>query len=227
MNSVDYAACMDKYYIYAHSNDEYGVFYIGKGCGRRLYQTNNRSVFWKNIAQKYGYTVAILEESMEEDEAYQRECYWIKHHKDRGQCIANFTLGGDGVSVEHRWWNDKISEALKGRKAKTGAESYSYKDFADEDLLRQLYEKEGRSTVYIADLLSVSYTTVWSRLKQYGIKVRTIKERGEKIVCISTGETFDSITAAAKHYGVFRENIRKVLAGKYKATGGLTFKRVE
>ena len=218
---------MRKYYVYAHSNEKFGTFYVGKGSGERLYKTANRSAFWKRIVKKYGYTVSILDDCLSEESAFERECHWIKHFKDAQQCVANFTLGGDGVRVEKRWWNEKISQALKGRKGKGGKESLSYKDFADDELLRRLYVTESRSVVYISELLGVSIPTVCARLRQFEIGVRPINERGKLIECISTGERFDSITAAAKHYGVFRENIRKVLAGKYKTTGGLSFKYSE
>ncbi len=47
-----------------------------------------------------------------------------------------------------------------------------------------------------------------------------------KIMCVTDGKEFASINDAAKHYNVFRENIRKVLHGKYKHTGGRLFKYV-
>ena len=211
---------MAKYYVYAHKNQEYGVFYVGKGSNNRLYKTYNRSDFWKRIVNKYGYEAIILDKSDDEKNCFDLEIKWIKHFKDIGQCAANFTLGGEGVRVHKRWWNEAISKSLKGKNKKHGKDSFSYKDFADEDLLKKLYIENNLSSVKIAKILNVSYTTVLSRLALYGID---LKEKGKKIVCLNDGLVFESITAASKHYGVYRENIRKVLSGKYKTTGNLTF----
>lgn len=211
---------MKKYYVYAHKNKEYGVFYVGKGSNNRLFKTYNRSVFWKRIVAKYGYEAIILEECENEKDAFEKEIKWIKYFKELNQCVANFTLGGEGVQVEKRWWNEAISKALKGKNKRKGSESFSYKDFADEDLLKSLYIDKKMSSVEIAKLMNVSYTTVISRLNNYGIK---IKPKGKKIICINDGTTHESITSAAKNYGLHRENIRKVLSGKYKTTGNLTF----
>jgi hypothetical protein len=214
---------MNKYYVYAHKNNEYGVFYVGKGSNQRLYKTCNRSLFWKRITAKYGYEALILEECESEEIAFNMEIKWIKHFKDLGQCVANFTIGGDGVRVEKRWWNEAISNSLKGKHRRAGKESFSYKDFADEDLLKKLYVIEGKSSVEIAEMLNVSYGTVLTRLTTYGIQKRDSGIKRKKIKCINDGIVYQSISDAAKKYGVFRENIRKVLSGKYKHTGNLKF----
>ena len=215
---------MDKYYVYAHSNDEYGVFYVGKGSGERLYKTGNRNKFWKRIVKKYGYEAKIIEECDTQESAFEKEIYWIAYYKSIGQCKANFSLGGDGVTVEKRWWGDKISKSLMGKEGLKGKESKSYKDFIDESNLQNLYVDKNLSTLKISKMFGVSCTTVWERLNQYQIPIRPIDQRGKKIICTNTGEEFDSITAAARSLNLFRENIRKVLSGKYKTTGGLHFK---
>ena len=218
---------MDKYYVYAHSNNQYGIFYIGKGSGKRLYTVGNRSLFWKRIVKKYGYEVSIIEECVTEEDAYQREIYWIAHYKSLGQCQANFSLGGDGINIKDRWWGDKISKSMKGVKRPKGKLSKSYKDFIDDANLHDLYERQQLSITSIAKMLDVSSTTVWERLKEYGIAIRPMTERGKQITCTTTGVDFDSIKDAARVLGLHRENIRKVLSGKYKTTGGFHFKYKE
>lgn len=215
---------MTKYYVYSHSNEEYGTFYVGKGSGERLYKTGNRSQFWKRIASKYGYEAKIIEETDSEEEAYKREIYWIAHFKNLGQCHANFSLGGDGVRVEKRWWGPKISESLKGIKRPSGLDNKAFLNFASADELHDLYVIQGLSIDLIGSKFGVSAQTVWSRLKFFGIPIRDIKSRGRRIICNETGEEFASITEAARKLCLFRENIRKVLSGKYKHSGGLTFK---
>jgi hypothetical protein len=215
-----------KFYVYAHSNDEHGVFYVGKGQKKRLYTTTNRSLFWKRIVKKHGYTASILYETDDEDDAFKNEIAFIAKYKNLGQCIANMTLGGDGVRVEKRWWYEKVSKALTGMKRPKGSDSPSYKNFIDKDVLIDLYERQKMPALKIAKLFGVSVTTVITRLNQYGINIRTIYERGTPIQC-SNGKSYKSITEAAKDLKVHRENIRKVLQGKYKTTGGFTFYKKE
>lgn len=216
---------MKKYYIYAHSNEKYGVFYVGKGCDERLYKTGNRNAYWKSIVAKHGYTASILEECESEPHAYEREKEWIAKYKLTGQCCANFSLGGDGVMVEKRWWGPKISEALMGVKRKRGEESYFFKHGITRERLVDLYITQDLPSPEVAKALGVSVATVFSRLEMYGIPVKPPPKKA--IVCIETGEVYESIADAARKTGLYRENIRKVLAGKYKTTGNLTFKYQE
>jgi len=218
-----YNSCMNKFYVYAHSNNEHGVFYVGKGSGRRLFAAASRSQFWKNIVEKYGYTTSIIEECEDEKTAYEREIFWIDHYKKNGQCCANFTMGGDGVRVHKRWWGREISKSLLGIVRKKGKESGSYKAFADREMLHRLYVEEKMPITEIAVMFEVSSTTVWERLISFDIKIRDQRERKKPIVCVETKQVFASISDAAKELGLFRENIRKVLSKKYKKTGGLTF----
>jgi len=216
-------AQQDKFYVYAHTNDFHGVFYVGKGSGKRLFTTGNRNEFWKRIVAKHGYTASIIEECVDEESAYAREIFWIEHYKQQGQCCANFSLGGDGVRVKQRWWGEKISQSLTGKLGKRGEDSGNYIAFATKDELFQLYVDKSMSITQIAKIYGISQTTVWERLLQFGIPIRDINSRGKQIVCVETQQIFSSITEAAKQLGLFRENIRKVLKNQYKRTGGFTF----
>ena len=214
---------MEDYYVYAHVTPDEEVFYIGKGGGIRQFQTGNRSAFWRRIKNKYGYTSKLLEEGLTESEAYIKEMEYIASYKNCGQCKANFTLGGDGVRVEKRWWNDSISKSLMGRKRAKGMENKSYKNFLSKGQLYDLYVKKGKSSVSIGEKCGISYTTVIARLREYGIEIRKPGKAKVKIKCLTDGKEFSSISEAASFYNIFRENIRKVLHGKYKYTGGKSF----
>ncbi|MBK7819460.1 MAG: hypothetical protein IPJ60_19405 [Sphingobacteriaceae bacterium] len=67
-----------RYYIYLHVRLTDGQpFYIGKGSGKRAFVKRNRSIHWKNIVNKYGYDILLLEETLGEKEAHTLEKYWI------------------------------------------------------------------------------------------------------------------------------------------------------
>jgi len=212
------------FYVYSHSNKKHGVFYVGKGTGNRLYATGNRSLFWKRITRKHGYKAEIIAEFESEDDAFSKEIETIRFYRGIGQCAANFSDGGDGVRVAKRWWGDKISKSLTGKKGPRGIDSKSYKSFCQDDHLSDLYIKKGLSTVAIGKKFGVSHTTVWSRLKECGIEPRSIHKRGKAVLCTTDGKRYDSITSAARELNLYRENIRKVIYGKYKTTGNKHFK---
>lgn len=217
---------MDQYYVYLHKKPSGEVFYVGKGRGNRFIKTGNRNKCWKRIVNKYGYVPEVIMDGLTEEESYAKEIEWIKHYKNIGQCDANFTDGGDGVRVKNRWWGNKISMSLSGIKRPSGAKSKSYKDVVSKKQLIRYYVDLKMSSIDIGRKIGISYTTVIERLRYFDIPVRRCGKDRIKIKCSDDGMVFDSISSAAKHYNLFRENIRKVLNGKYKHTGGRKFEYV-
>lgn len=218
---------MKKYYIYAHSIPaSKEIFYIGKGCGNRKDFRSNRSEFWKRTVSKYGLEVSLLAENLSEKAAYKKERQLITAYKKIGLCRVNMSLGGDGVKVKKRWWGDKISKAMKGKNKGRGLESHSYKDIVSKEQLLKWYVEENKNIIEISKLCGLSTTTLTTRLRSFGIEVRQAGRIKIKIKCLKDGRVFNSIADAARYYGVFRENIKKVLLGQYKHTGKLTFKKI-
>lgn len=217
---------MSKFYIYAHKTIHGEVFYVGKGSGERMYITSNRNNYWKNIASKYLYHPIFLERELAEQEAYDKEIKWISYFKNKGQCRANFSLGGDGVRVEKRWWGAAISKGLQGRKVPRGEASASYKNFITKQQLRDDYCSGGLSSIKIGQKYGLSYATIIQRLRKYGLLVSGAGKKVRAIRCKTDGALFPSINDAARYYNLYRENIRKVLNGQYKHTGGKVFEDV-
>lgn len=219
---------MKKYYIYAHiRKDKNTIFYIGKGSGNRSYFKSNRSLFWKRVTDKYGYEVVILLDNLTEEKAYEAEILFIAAEKLKGNCEANFTNGGDGVRVDKRWWNDKIANSQRGKKRARGKENKNYKDIITGEGLIELYINQKKSTTEIAKSYGITYATIWNRLKSYNIPIRSAGRIRSKIICINDEKIHESLSSAARFYGVFRENIKKVLSGKYQHTNNLKFRYYE
>lgn len=218
---------MEKYYIYAHiRKDTNTIFYIGKGSGNRAYFKANRSKFWKRIVEKHGYSVIFLMENLTEEVAYQSEITFIMAEKLKGNCEANFTKGGDGVRVEKRWWNEAISNSLKGVIRAKGVDNKNYKDVITKENLFDLYINQKKTSTEISILFNISIPTVCKRLKDYNINTRNSGKEKIKIICLNDNKIFDSINDAASFYNIYRENIKKVLSGKYKHTDNKTFKKI-
>jgi hypothetical protein len=216
-----------KYYVYYHMSETTGeIYYVGKGSGKRAYIFDRRGKLWDAFKNKHGCKVVIFASNLLENEAFDLEISEIKRLKELKQCRANISLGGDGVKVETRWWNEAISrgqiERYKRNPKLKGKESKTYKHFCDDDILRKEYKT--LNTIQIANKYNVSIPTVCTRLKEIGVQIKPPGRKSVKIICETDGKVFNSINDAARHYGVFRENIRKVLKGIYKHTNKLVFK---
>lgn len=101
------------YYTYGHYKaDSKELFYIGKGKGRRAYDKDSRSDYWRNIVTKYGYTVEIFSEWESEQDAFIHEKFLIECFQDLAD-LCNLTDGGDGCSGYV--WTDEQKAKLKLR----------------------------------------------------------------------------------------------------------------
>ena len=108
--------------VYTHTRADTGnVFYVGIGLeAKRAYEKKFRNAHWKSIVAKTEYTVDILHEGIEWDEACDIEKELILRYKRKcdGGFLCNLTIGGDGV-VGMVWSEDhkrRISEGNKGKK---------------------------------------------------------------------------------------------------------------
>jgi hypothetical protein len=90
--------------VYLHKRkDNNEVFYIGIGNGiKRAFDIKNRkNKHWKNVVNKYGHIVEIIEDNLSWDEACELEKYWIKFYgrSDLNEgTLVNMTDGGEGQS---------------------------------------------------------------------------------------------------------------------------------
>jgi len=114
-----------EYCIYIHRKKSDGIeFYIGKGIrNKRPYEKLKRSIYWKNIVNKYGYYVEILEDFLTNEEAKKLEIYYIEKFgriDNKTGNLVNKTSGGDGGATRNGYKNSEstrknISKSLKNR----------------------------------------------------------------------------------------------------------------
>jgi hypothetical protein len=216
-----------KYYIYHHISEKTGeIFYIGKGCKNRAYAFKRRGRLWESFYKKHGCIVVIHIQNLTEKESYNLEKLEIKRLKKINQCRANISLGGYGVTVKNRWWGKEISKAqikrFKNNPIPKGPNNKTYKNFCENECLKEDYKT--MNSVQLSKKYNVSVTTIINRLREIGVDIKPAGRKSIKIKCENDGVIFKSINDAARYYGVFRENIKKVLKGKYKHTNQLVFK---
>lgn len=106
------------FYVYLHRKASDGsIFYVGKGTGRRAWARENRSFRWSRISGKNGVLVAVVQESMTEDDAFILECWLIAKLRHDGIDLCNLTDGGEGLSGHVRSDESKERTAKARRKA--------------------------------------------------------------------------------------------------------------
>jgi hypothetical protein len=88
---------VEMYYTYAYLREDRTPYYIGKGKGNRLYESNKR----KTKPPKDKSRIIFLKQNLTEEEAFKHEIYMIAifGRKDLGTGILhNRTDGGEGAS---------------------------------------------------------------------------------------------------------------------------------
>ncbi|NBP03591.1 MAG: hypothetical protein EBU90_26550 [Proteobacteria bacterium] len=107
----------NRFYTYAYLREDKTPYYIGKGSGKRIYDTDGRPC--KKPKNKS--RIIFLKKNLTEKEAFKHEKYMISvfGRKDLGTGILhNKTDGGEGVSgfLHSEEAKRKISEVNKGKK---------------------------------------------------------------------------------------------------------------
>lgn len=109
--------------VYRHRRlDTNEIFYIGIGKSeKRAYEKGKRNKHWKNIVNKCGYTVEVIVNNIDWEEAkeFEKSLIFLYGREDLGTGnLVNKTEGGEGViglirTEEHR---RKIIESNTGKK---------------------------------------------------------------------------------------------------------------
>lgn len=92
---------MNRYCLYQHKRlDTNEVFYIGIGSNKRPYTKSKRNNHWKNIVNKHGYTVEIINTNLTLEEARKLEISLISFYgrqNNKTGILVNMTDGGEGT----------------------------------------------------------------------------------------------------------------------------------
>ena len=207
------------YYVYKHVRlDNNTCFYIGKGKEGRL-NVPNRNTIHDNICKKHGYKAVIFKDKLNEEEAFKLEkdlinCYVSKlgygigicikgHMNNNNKFLTNMTWGGEGTS------GIKLSEETKLKMS----EANKGKKLSEETKLKMSESHKGQIPWNKGKKNSEEH----NRKIGEAMKGKTSK----KVVCITTGEIFDSMKEAGNYYNVTRSNITLCCKGIRKSAGKL------
>lgn len=96
----------NKFYVYEWFNIETNeVFYVGKGCGKRAYETHRRNKKFLNYIENNRVNVRIIKDNLSEEDAFKLEKITIEKYKEQQMCSANITSGGYG-GCNFVWTNE-------------------------------------------------------------------------------------------------------------------------
>lgn len=227
-------------YIYLTTNLINGKKYIGQHTGQINDSYLGSGVVLVKAIEKYGkenFTKEILE-ICEKEELDEKEKYWIAYYNAlEDDNYYNQTEGGqkgDGWAACRRYMEAHPEEYEKLKK-ENAKRVHKWLDEHPE-VRKQLTE----------NMLKASHN-YWNthpeELKTHMNQINKAKEKwqqehpeehaaqvarfikagsdanSQKIKCINTGEIFNSISEAARHYNTYQANISKVLKGERHSAG--------
>ena len=114
------------YYVYVWIRKDINkIFYVGKGKKNRYKDLSSRNQWFLNIVNKIGMNnieIKIIENNLTEDEAFEKEIYYISKFKEENHPLCNLTKGGEGssdwytyLSEEEKEHHKEISKSFLGK----------------------------------------------------------------------------------------------------------------
>ena len=163
------------FYVYLHRKKTNGeVFYVGKGSTTRAWSNAGRNELWKRIVNKYGYTVEIYLDNLQEWYAFELEQDLIALYGtivDRTGPLSNMTGGGEGVSgVNH---------------ARYDRSEWTFYDYRTEETIKstKMYFGNKFPEVYVASLFCGELSS-----KGWVVKELVTPDQIKALECGFTGE---------------------------------------
>jgi group I intron endonuclease len=227
-------------YIYLTTNLINNKKYIGQHTGQINDNYLGSGVILTKAIEKYGKENFIKEilEICKKEELDDREKYWIAYYNAlKDENYYNKTEGGqkgDGWAACNRYMQEHPEYAKKLYKKNSEHLHNWLKDHPD--VRQRITNKmlEGSKNFYNAHPEKRANAIQkmnegkekWKKEhpQEYANQIANFIKAGSKansikIKCTTTGEIFDSLSAAAKHYNIAQSNISKVLKGKRQSTG--------
>ena len=238
-----------EFYVYLHIRlDNMTPFYVGKGHGNRAYDLD-RSDFHNSVRDEYDCKVVIIKDKLTESQAFRLEKRMIEYYvltlgygiPIKGYdnydhdlpYLTNFTWGGEGTS------GIKLSEETKLKMS----ESHKGKQFSEEHKqnLREANKGKNKGKM-VGEKNPMFGKNAYAnkteeemeeirRKKSESMKGKMAGEKNpmwgkpshnrRKVICITTGKIFSSVTEASNYYNVAKNTVSFCCKGKLKSAGKL------
>lgn len=231
------------YYVYIHIRPDTGkVFYVGKGRGKRcreiFYRRNEHYLRIANKLKSIGLKVIveIVYFNLTNEKSKELEIDLINHYGIEN--LANYCIGGDGTRgyTKTREQKEKISNNTKKQWESGG----------------RIKEATSKKVMCLND--GRIFASATDAANEYGLNPNTVSSqcRGRqahaggffftyeicnpppiptnicfgkrRILCVETGQIFESAEEAARAFGISSSNIIKCARGKRKRPRTLNFR---
>lgn len=195
--------------------------------------------------QKYGkenFTVEQIDVASDPDELNEKEKYWIAEYDCMAPKGYNLKSGGNENIVYSDETRRRISEANTGKKASAEtreklSKAFKGRKLSEETIAKMSASRKGRArsaetrAKISQSLMGHSFTDETRQKMSEAQKRRVITDetrlkmsqsstRKRNVICVETGEVFDSIAKASEKYKASDTHISCVCRGKRKTAGG-------
>lgn len=206
--------------IYKIINKINGMIYIGQTTRRLkeriLEHVRHKETYIDKAMNKYGldkFDIKTIDKAETIEELNQKEIYWIKYYN----CIRpngyNLCEGG-GVTIGFKHSEEskkKMSETHRLRGNQKGEKNHFYGKHHSEE-----QKAKWKETRHLA-----------RHTKEVKEKMRHNRKDSRKVLNITTGKEFESISLAAEYYNLKDTHISRVCRGGRKRTGGYEWKYID
>lgn len=186
-----------------------GKKYVGvttRSLKERLREHRNGNQCIDRAIRKYGwenFTVEVLEECNSKQELDERERFWIIELDCKVPNGYNVADGGEGSAGWHQ-----TPEACARIAAANSGENHPMfgKHHTPESKALIRASSKGRR-----------------QSEETKVKLSAVQPEKHAVICIETGEIFDSVTAAARHYNINRSNLTLICRQHQRTIDGKHF----
>lgn len=215
---------MKKFILYCHTNKVNGKRYIGITSMKPEKRWSNGNGYKQNkyfysAIKKYGWDSFYHEIWFTEltiEEANQKERELIEKYNSANRDFGyNIELGGNAVG--------RVSEETKRkhRENQLGEKSYWY---GKTGALNPMY---GKHLTEEQKELRRIWSTGRKHTEESRKKISENHAAKRRVICVETGEIFESISSAVKSKNLKSKHISDVCQGRIKTTGGYHWKYYE
>ena len=226
------------YIVYKHTAPN-GKCYIGMTCKTLNRRARDGKGYagcsaFENAIKKYGwenFSHEILEEGLTFEEACEKEKEYIRKFKSlTTQNGYNLEAGGRAFHEVSEETRRKISQIQTGRKRPAMSEEAKEK-IRQAMIGKKMPQRTEEHCRKLSESLSGRcFTEEHCRHiseSKVGTQGGANNPRARKVLCVDTGEVFETIKAAGDYINGSPKNIIAVCAGRLKTSGGYRWKYVD
>lgn len=233
---------MQQAYIYLTTNLINNKKYIGQHKGELNDNYLGSGIAFLEALEKYGkenFKKEILE-ICNPEELNEKEKYWIAYYNAyEDDNYYNLTRGGqegDGWEAAHKWFkenSEKAQEIYHNNMNKLQKWLKEHPEIKQQNINKMIegskkWKQENPDKVK-ENMIKINQAKEKWEKEHPEERAKQVKEwilagskaNSKKVKCLTTGEIFESISAAARYYNLAQPNISKVLKGERQSCGKL------